>query len=76
MWYVALAEKNRRGPTAPQMVLVLKCVRENGQVNPLGASAVHMSFMCVRAQLRTPTWASVAMQRAASWTAKRSRGGI
>lgn len=54
-WYVASAEKKRRGPIAPQIVLVLKCVRENGHVNPFAACCVHTPLMLVRAQLSTPT---------------------
>lgn len=40
--YRAPDAKKRRGPMAPQTMLVLKCVREKGHWNPFSALLVQM----------------------------------
>lgn len=49
-----LLAKYRRGPMAPQIREVLKCVLEYGQLKPLTAVLVHTPAMWLNAQFRTP----------------------
>lgn len=44
---------------APQIILVLKLVREKGHENPLMAADVHIPWMWPRDQFATATWPTV-----------------